>query len=361
MSYVPVVPAYPSASPCNTGPLPDVVFHMILELMLAAQLGASAAAGGDPGPSLIDAAAARTVVERSLPFIEKEGVTWMEERKCASCHQIPSMLWSLNNAARAGLKVDRTKVDEWTQWSLDWRRWTTAGAKNKEDKAVADNVDTMVFLMLGRYDTAKSDEAWMGSFRDRLLINQLPDGSWKPGGQMPLLKRPERERKEVTTMWTVLALKSSGAGLPPVIEAEKRALGFLATAQPGKSTEWLALQVLIKRERGENCDAVLEALLKTQNSDGGWAWLGGEASDAFGTGLALHATARAGTPISHASVQRACDFLKRTQQADGSWAVPSTRAQDKNKVRATSTYWGTAWAVIGMLEFFPEARTASVR
>jgi squalene-hopene/tetraprenyl-beta-curcumene cyclase len=30
--------------------------------------------------------------------------------------------------------------------------------------------------------------------------------------------------------------------------------------------------------------------------------------------------------------------------------VPSTRAKDKNKVRETSSYWGTAWAVVGLLE-----------
>ena len=83
--------------------------------------------------------------------------------------------------------------------------------------------------------------------------------------------------------------------------------------------------------------------------------------DAFGTDLALYAAARAGTPISHLSVQRAFHFLKRTQQPDGSWAVPSTRAQDKNKLRATSTYWGTAWAAVGMLEFLSEARSVSAR
>jgi squalene-hopene/tetraprenyl-beta-curcumene cyclase len=39
--------------------------------------------------------------------------------------------------------------------------------------------------------------------------------------------------------------------------------------------------------------------------------------------------------------------------------VPSTRANDKNKVIPTSTYWGTAWAVIGLLETqMPPARVS---
>jgi hypothetical protein len=34
----------------------------------------------------------RELVQRSVPFLEKEGVAWMTERKCASCHQVPAML-----------------------------------------------------------------------------------------------------------------------------------------------------------------------------------------------------------------------------------------------------------------------------
>ncbi len=339
---------------CNTASVPDVVFVMILALMLTAQLSAAQ-------PPLMEADAAKEIVLRSLPFIESEGVAWMEDRKCASCHQIPSMLWSLNSASRAGLKVDRVKIDEWTQWASDWKHWNQTGAKDGETKVAAGNVDTMVFLTLGRHDKSANDEARLRGFRDHLLKNQQPDGSWTPGGQLPLLKRPERERKEVTTMWAVLALKSSGADDAAIVEAEKRALAFLSAAQPGKSAEWLALQVLGKKERGENIEAELDALLKTQNADGGWAWLSGEASDALGTGLALYAAAIIGTSISHPAVQRAFDFLKRTQQADGSWPVPSTRANDKNKVRATSIYWGTAWAAVGVLEFLQPAKAVSSR
>lgn len=290
------------------------------------------------------------IAKRSLPFIEKEGVRWIEERKCASCHQIPAMLWSLNSAARAGLGVDRAKVEEWTTWSLDWTRWTNAGAKNGEEKSVADNIDTMTALMLGRHDTPDRSAAWLDLFRERILKNQLPDGSWKPGGQLPLTKRPERERKEVTTLWTLLALASTGPAGPSIVEAEKRAQVFLDAAQPGESTEWQALQVLVKRPGGEGFDVALDQLLKSQNPDGGWAWLRGEGSDALGTGLALYAATRAGTALTHPAMQRACQFLQRTQQADGSWPVPSTRTKDANKIKPTATYWGTAWAVVGLLE-----------
>jgi squalene-hopene/tetraprenyl-beta-curcumene cyclase len=115
---------------------------------------------------------------------------------------------------------------------------------------------------------------------------------------------------------------------------------------PGKSTEWHAVKLLLqpgnKSLRGE--------LLKLQQPDGGWGWRTGEPSDAFGTGLALYALARSGLPASDGDVRRAITFLQTTQRPDGAWPVPSTRARDKNKVNATASYWGTAWAVIGLLE-----------
>lgn len=285
------------------------------------------------------------IARRSLPFIKEKGLAWIEDRQCASCHQIPSMLWSLNSAAMAGLETERKEVAEWTPWAADWRHWNQTKDKDGVDKVSAGNIDTMVFLLLGRDAAADASQTWITGFREQLLKNQQPDGSWKPGGQLPLAKRPIREMSEVTTMWTLLALKSY-ADMELPAETQKRAEAFLDKAQPGQSTEWHGVRLLSKPE-----DAALrDALLKLQHEDGGWGWLANDPSDAFGTGLALYALARSGVPTAHDSVRRAVTFLKNTQKPDGSWPVPSTRAKDKNKVIATSTYWGTAWAMIGLLE-----------
>jgi squalene-hopene/tetraprenyl-beta-curcumene cyclase len=91
-------------------------------------------------------------------------------------------------------------------------------------------------------------------------------------------------------------------------------------------------------------------LLKQQHADGGWGWLTAESSDAFATGQALYALARSGVTASAEPAQKAIAFLKSTQQPNGSWQVPSTRAKDKSKAIPTSIFWGTAWAVIGLLE-----------
>lgn len=304
------------------------------------------------GPLLADEA--RAMVRRSLPFLEKEGVAWMTERNCASCHQVPAMLWSLDAAARAGLEVDPQKLVKWWAWSVDWKSWVDPKRNAAEAKVVADNVDTMARLLLGRSPAAK-DAPWVPTFRDHLVGLQGTNGAWKAQGQLPSGRRPARETQEVTTLCVLLALKSAEAPGAPLTKVYQLASDWVAKGQPGKSTEWWALRLLLAKELGTPAQVTegRNALLGQQNADGGWGWLVGEASDAFGTGLALHALGRTGLTTANPALQKAVEFLKTTQEANGSWAVPSTRAQDSKRVRETSRYWGTAWAVQGILETLP--------
>jgi hypothetical protein len=303
-----------------------------------------------PGLTALHADEARELVVRGLPFIKEKGLEWIEDRQCASCHQIPTMLWSLNSAARAGIDADRKEAAQWTSWAADWRHWNKTGEKEGADKVSAGNVDTMNFLLLGR-DTTQKAVGWEQEFRSQLLKNQQADGSWKPGGQLPLVKRPARETIEVTTMWTLLALKSQALDELPS-ETQKRADDFLAKARPGESTEWHAVRLLLN-----SGDAALhEALLKLQHEDGGWGWLISGSSDALGTGVALYALSRSGLAADHPSRKKAVQFLWSTQRPDGSWPVPSTRSKDKSKTVPTAVYWGTAWAVVGLLEPSAESR-----
>ena len=59
----------------------------------------------------------RDSVSRALPFLEKEGVAWMEERNCMSCHHVPFLLWSHRAANASGLPIDLKKLAEWEEWS----------------------------------------------------------------------------------------------------------------------------------------------------------------------------------------------------------------------------------------------------
>lgn len=69
-------------------------------------------------PTEINDSAVREAVSRSLPFLEKEGVAWMDERGCMSCHHVPFLLWSHRAAQSHGLAVDAEKLAEWDGWAL---------------------------------------------------------------------------------------------------------------------------------------------------------------------------------------------------------------------------------------------------
>lgn len=231
---------------------------MKMRLLLCLLAAATAASGEE----------AVEIAKRSLPFIKEKGLAWIEDRQCASCHQVPSMLWSLNSAVKAGIDEGK-ETREWTPWAADWKHWNQTGEKDGVDKVSSGNTDTMVALLLGR-DSASPAPAWTADFRAQLLKNQQADGSWKAGGQLPLGKRPPREIHEVTTMWTLLALQSYTDQEIPA-DVLKKADAYLRKAVPGQSTEWHAVRLLLKRG-----DAALrEALLKLQHEDGGWGALRG--------------------------------------------------------------------------------------
>ena len=69
------------------------------------------------GPMYPSDAAVREAVSRSLVFLEREGVAWMDERGCISCHHVSFLLWSHRAAQSHGLPVDVTKLAAWAEWA----------------------------------------------------------------------------------------------------------------------------------------------------------------------------------------------------------------------------------------------------
>src|SRR6187401_1053006 len=69
----------------------------------------------DPAP--VSDTAVREAVSRSLSFLEKKGVAWMEVHGCMSCHHVPFLLWSHRSAQAQGFTVDSQKLAEWDEWT----------------------------------------------------------------------------------------------------------------------------------------------------------------------------------------------------------------------------------------------------
>ena len=271
-----------------------------------------------------------------IPYLEQKGVEWIEQKNCVSCHRIGNMIWSLSKAHQQGFKVSE-QLDHWIKWSVD-----ASLKKDKDGKPTGlSNKEGVAQLILGHEDVELQKRA---ELIELLKKGQEQDGCWNPGGQLPMQKRSKLETKEVSTMWIALSLKNYA---PKVFE---NASGHLK-GNLGKSTEWIALKLMISHEIKDtnSTNHYLKLLLNSQNHDGGWGWLITEQSDALATGMALYALEFSGLNIDRSPMNKARSFLFQTQNPDGSWSVPSTKRKKKESIEETASYWGTAWAVLGLL------------
>ena len=389
---------------------------LICSLAFSATVFASDVSAAESPPA---SGRVRGAVERSLPYIEKVGTDWMRERKCNSCHNVTFLVWSHSEAALRGFKIDRAKLAEWTKWSLadslSDRFWfmlrpramaslkadgfseallaklkplegktyitrqeylhaleEAIGAEklaaNQERLLKAATLpnngggpDTLSQLLLwpSASDQDKSEKEQFAAIRSLLLEWQEPDGSWRAAGQLPSLKwAGEKEMHQATTMWSLLAVSAGKPTEKALVRSRERALESLKESTPGTTLQSLALQLIITHKFGEPAhkEALLKELVGRQFADGGWGWVKeNKGSDAFATGQALYALGIIGRNGNDPVVSRAWEFLLRTQDKDGSWPVPQEAINTRRRGLNVYTFWGTAWATIGMLQTLPAA------
>jgi squalene-hopene/tetraprenyl-beta-curcumene cyclase len=268
-------------------------------------------------PGLADAPTAdevRGAIGRSLPFLEKEGIAWMRGRQCMSCHQVPSMLWTLNEARRHGFAVNADRLAASNEWAVanvlqrgtffkltdksyaDLKKAEIAEAdlsklqplKNKAFSLEPDfrqevskllpgeeagkhheqvvkaasipgtgnggggiNNQYVALLLANAYAGTKAGAEAQKDLVERLVKTQKKDGSWEPGTQFRDQKRPLAETVEATTLWTVLVLAGMKDLPEEAVQAGMRAREFLKNAKPGASIESLLLHAMLARVDGD--------------------------------------------------------------------------------------------------------------
>ena len=257
------------------------------------------------------------------------------------------MTWGLGLARAKGIKVS-PKLDEWYDWAVD--RQLQPNPKRKEVLVAEGNREGIVQLVLAR-SQFKDDAVREKNFQKMIEIvknAQSENGSWSPGGQLPGQKRSKNETRDVSAMWITCALLDfdQESRRSPVVE---KALKLIDGSQPGKSVEWYAANLMLANMLGDKDKqaSMVELLIDRQRDDGGWGWLVDDRSDAFGTSMALYALKKS-SPDTDQAIDKAIQFLLKTQSENGSWKVNGTKEKRKTKVPETSTYWGTTWAAIAL-------------
>jgi hypothetical protein len=194
-------------------------------------------------PAQVNDSAVRDAVSRSLPFVEKEGVIWMKDRGCMSCHHVPLLLWSHRSAQAQGFTVDSQKLAEWDEWirkdSLSKRRqfWLR-------------NYD------LGRPEAAKLPQA----VKDKLK---------------PLIARPFQTEAEylaeLTPLLTEDEMKSHRATVLKIsertLDMDDRVGGGLEALSPLLIASQGTASVLAQPEFR---DGVIDLMSQIQLADGSW-------------------------------------------------------------------------------------------
>jgi hypothetical protein len=295
-------------------------------------------------------AQARQTAERAIPYIEKYGTAWINERNCMACHYAGYMLWSLRDASQRGFGIDKGKLAESTNWAIGQ---TDARGFGHEGAA-------QMLIARDRSDLSENTVERIDAMRDVIIKGQGKDGSWAPGGQLPAQKRPLFETKQVSTMLCILGLDSLHQPSEKIIACRDKGLAWLKnTPRNGEnqpvSSEWYATRLLIEKKFGDpkQVEAIREQILAAQQPDGGWGWLRADKSDAFGTGISVYALSQAGVPNSHQAIEKAWRFLIETQTDDGSWIVNGTKNGTKDKPHPLSSFWGSTWALLGLCHSLP--------
>jgi hypothetical protein len=303
-------------------------------------------------PVRADGAKLRAAIAKSLDFLDNEADAWMNERNCNACHHMPELLWSHREAKKRSVPINQKKFDEFVEWSY---------APGKNTKG---GLEMTALLKLALPDKPAPELTKL------ILDGQQPDGSWKPAGQFASMqRRDEHEAAGNSTRLFLLALATQDTDKRAAEEARKKAAALIEADEPAKSLETLVFRMLYARRfvPREEADALCAGILKLQHLDGGWAWMiGEEQSDCLATGEVLYALQHSPDASCAGAITLAQNWLLDRQRKDGGWPIDITRisrldrrgpAKSKSFNDATGiyTFWGSAWATIGLLQALPIA------
>ena len=275
-----------------------------------------------PVPKPKPAVSAKAALDRSIPLLQQNDVTFLRKAGCVSCHNNNLTAMTVAAARKQGLAVDEGIA-------LAQRRSIAAYAETNRERnlpglGIAGGSDTAGYILLGLAAENWPADPATDAMARYLKGRQNADGAWQTTAG-----RPPLEGSAIQATATAMRALQVYAPTPQRAEYEKavqRAADWLAQAQPTTNEDrsfqilgliWAGGKQQIARTAGGD-------LLREQRPDGGWAQLPTLASDAYATGQTLVALKEAGVlKPSNPAYKRGARFLMSTQMEDGSWYVRS--------------------------------------
>lgn len=334
-----------------------LTLHMFLATVLTAEPAARALVPGPAVPftQFVSAGRVEQSLAAGLSYLTETGVVWVREKKCASCHHTPELLWTMHEARNQGIAIDEAALAEVRTASFHadnrGKLFADTGAPDPAQAAKMFSTPGM-YLALAEMPAAPGDpevKAMMSRIAADLVQWQQTDGSWKN-----LMSRPPlADTNEMTTMQCVLALFSpwlaDDAAREAINASRERGLAWLAANPVTDAPQHDVFRILLLLRLGKPADEIkpfVERIVSRQRADGGWGQTAELSSDALATGQSLYALRLAGVDLQSPAIDRGRAYLVNTQEADGSWIMHS---RGGNKNLKPIGYVGTSWATLGLI------------
>lgn len=317
----------------------------------------------EPGPAhsmrtaMVEPLPSEQSAAKGIALLQRTGPTFFKVSGCVSCHNqsVPQMA---TGAARSrGIPVDES-LAKMTMTQVSSILKPAKLPLMEMSDVVPDLPITGPYILLGMAAEGYQPDEFTDAAVLNLAAKQFPDGSWRPWSP-----RPPIEYSPITA--TALAIRALRVFAPPArrVEFDQRITAggeWLRQTTP-RTNEEKAMRLLgLEAANGPRNEiaAAAKTLLAGQRADGGWAQLDTLESDAYATGQALYALRIAGgVTAADAAYQRGADYLRATQEQDGSWHVVSRsfpfQPYNESGFPHGNDQWisasGTGWATLALM------------
>ena len=272
----------------------------------------------------------KAALPRTLKLLQTSSTEYTRQRDCFSCHHqaLPAMALAL--ADRHGWQIDRDVLTAQAQFTVDY--FEPRQEKLPQGSGVVGGPYTAGYALAALAAAERPADVTSAALVQYLLKVQEDDGRWRIRA-----RRPPLEASHFTaTALAVLGLNHAQLSKVETAElddaenevptAVTKARRWLNETEP-VSNEDRVFQLLGLHWSGAERERIAQrgqALLATQQADGGWEQEPGLGNDAYATGQALVALHESNClKPDDMRYRRGVQFLLVAQQEDGSWLVQS--------------------------------------
>jgi ankyrin repeat protein len=299
----------------------------------------------------------KEAVTKSAALLAKSGETFFTEGGgCVGCHHQPLMARAFAALRAANQNPDERLHRTFVASMIATRPGVLSGLPLQTSRG--GDYDEFLSQIPALADLGEPASPTTDAIVHYLAGRQEPSGAWYIAGGP---RAPMESSSISRTSFAIRALKTYGwpARSQEFEERIARARTWLLAAKAGTSYEQ-ADRVMGLKAAGvpvSELDKFVQALIKEQRSDGGWAQNPYLISDAYSTGLVLSTLYQAGfLKPGDAAYQSGVHYLLDEQRPDGSWYVRSRSPKLQPYFQSAFPYdhdqWisaaATAWAVMAL-------------